>query len=270
MDHGRFAAVVGCEDCGLMAIRPWPEKEKLTTYYCEVVDETYATLEPFRRMTYSRALKKLRRVGFDWRRGTRVFEVGCYTGVFLDEARRRGWSVSGCEPSRWAHERASERLGNGVVHNLPLEEIEPSRVGLVDVVFMWDVVEHLYMPWRDLGRAGEILRPGGWLVLTTMRSDAMIARVLGRRWPWIMPMHLWYFTQRSLTHMLSAAGFKPKVFTSYSHVVSVGYLLSKVAAAFGRAQSAQNYSGSIFQIPVPVNLRDFMLVVAERIPSLPA
>lgn len=265
-DHGRFEAVVGCQGCGLMTIRPWPDRQKLAAYYSEVVDKTYAALESFRRRTYSRALGKLARAGFDWRPGTRVFEVGCYTGVFLDEARRRGWTVSGCEPSRWAFERASGRLGNGVVHNLSVEELEPRAVGAVDVVFMWDVIEHLYTPWRELERVAEFLRPGAWLVLTTMRSDAMIARLLGRRWPWIMPMHLWYFTRSTLNRLLSAAGFEARLFTTYSHVVSLGYVLDKLAAMLGRTPKGAVRPGPIAEIPLPVNLGDFMLVVAERAP----
>ena len=74
----------------------------------------------------------------------------------------------------------------------------------------------------------------------------------------------------TLKHMLWASGFEPKMFGSYAHVVSLGYLFSKVAAVFGRAESAKKHSGPIFQIPVPVNLGDFMLVVAERIPPFPA
>ena len=40
-----------------------------------------------------------------------MLDLGCWVGFLLDEARRRGWSVTGVEPSEFASRFARERLG---------------------------------------------------------------------------------------------------------------------------------------------------------------
>ena len=52
------------------------------------------------------------------------------------------------------------------------------------------------------------LRPGGVLVVGTPNFDALSRRMLGRDWAVLSPLeHLYYFTETTLTRMLTSAGF---------------------------------------------------------------
>src|SRR5205807_2536757 len=52
-------------------------------------------------------LKKIGRLGA---RPGALLDIGCAAGFFLDEARRRGWDVRGCELSEYAQTYARDTL----------------------------------------------------------------------------------------------------------------------------------------------------------------
>jgi hypothetical protein len=41
-----------------------------------------------------------------------------------------------------------------------------------------------------------------------MDIDSLFSRVMGPKWPWLMEMHIYYFSQRTLAAMLRKAGFQ--------------------------------------------------------------
>jgi SAM-dependent methyltransferase len=226
LEHGRFGRIVQCRSCTLSFRSPREDDETLARLYAEVEDVVYAEQEAGRVATFERALDRLElRVPA---RGS-LLDVGCYTGVFLDVAARRGWRTSGIEPSRWAAARARARG-----HRLLGTSLSAATVPAASqsVVTLWDVIEHLPDPLRELRRARAALEPGGHLAVSTIRRDALAARVLGRRWPWYMRMHLVYFTKRTLRRAIEQAGFEILSIERYAHIVTVGYLARKLGALF--------------------------------------
>jgi SAM-dependent methyltransferase len=222
LDHGTFGRIVDCRRCGLRFRNPREDDATILAAYADVEDPVYLANEGSRVLTFERSLDRLEAQVSS--RGALV-DVGCYTGVFLDVAARRGWRVTGVEPSRWASEVARRRghavrTGTLAAAGLP--------ASCADVVTLWDVLEHCVDPLRDLIAARELARPGGYLALSTVNVDAWIARVLGRRWPWYMRMHLCYFTPATLRTILRRAGWRPLALERYVHVVSWDYLFLKV------------------------------------------
>jgi hypothetical protein len=70
--------------------------------YEETADPAYLEQRESRRRTYARELDRLERHA----PGHELLDVGCHSGFFLEQARERGYRVSGIEPSRWAVEQA--------------------------------------------------------------------------------------------------------------------------------------------------------------------
>jgi hypothetical protein len=75
-----------------------------------------------------------------------------------------------------------------------------------------------------------------------MDIDSPFARLMGRRWPWLMEMHLYYFTHRTLKAMLDSAGFDLVRAEPQGRFLRLGYLITRirpysalVANALGRA-----------------------------------
>ena len=221
--YGHCGPIVRCLGCGLVRQSPQPQPADLVRAYREVADERYEEEASGRVETFGRALRDLAR----HEPTGRLLDVGCHTGIFLEVARRAGWEACGVEPSRWSADRARARGLQVVDGTLAAAELPE---GSFDVVTMWDVVEHLADPLAELRRARRLLRPGGLLALSTMNVEAWFPRLLGRRWPWYMQMHLYYFTPRTLGRMLERAGFRMVEAVPHRRVVRLAYLVSRLEA----------------------------------------
>jgi SAM-dependent methyltransferase len=184
-----------------------------------VVDPTYVRFEDARRIAAREVIRRL-----PASRG-RLLEVGCYTGIFLEEAQRAGFDCYGIEPSRAAADLCAQRglrVAQGFVDQpLPWDT-------KFDLVVMWDVMEHLHDPLNAVRCIRELLAPGGEFHFTTVRIDCPFARIVGRRWPWFMPMHLIYFERESIEHMMRLAGFEECSIRNHFHYSQIRYLEKKL------------------------------------------
>ena len=97
----------------------------------------------------------------------------------------------------------------------------PDDIGPFDVITLWDVLEHFYDPVDELRRIYALLRPEGTFLFSTLMIDNWFARLLGKRWPWLMDMHLFYFTEPTLHDMLRQTGFAVMESRNYCHMVNL-------------------------------------------------
>jgi 2-polyprenyl-3-methyl-5-hydroxy-6-metoxy-1,4-benzoquinol methylase len=109
--------------------------------------------------------------------GARALDVGCGSGVFLAELEARGAAVEGADldDGNVLYARRNHGL---TVHKRPLSSAFWSeRRGAYDLVTLWDVVEHLDFPARNLREAALLLKPGGYLMLDTPCRDGVFHRI---------------------------------------------------------------------------------------------
>jgi SAM-dependent methyltransferase len=264
LDHGAFGQIVACDACGIQFRSPREDDATILSYYAGVEDTVYQENEAARVATFTKALRRLE--AHVPVRGP-LLDVGCYSGVFLDVAASRGWSVVGLEPSRWAAEAARKK--GHEVHSGTLEATPLPR-GHFAVATMWDAIEHYADPVKELRLARGVVRDGGYLVLSTMRSDAWVVRLLGRRWPWYMRMHLYYFTPRTLERALQLAGWQLVHLHGYSHVVTWDYLMLKLGPYAPRASAAGRRLLKRLRLSdrtISIGLGDFMTAYARKVPA---
>lgn len=207
---GRFR-LVRCQRCGLMRQNPRLKWESLQHYY----PEDYSAYEPIIQAEQSRWKRLDRRYGMRKRLraierfqpGGRLLDAGCGTGVFLAEAQRTGrWDLTGLDPSAGAASYVRQHL------QIPMVEARFAEADLppdsFDVITMWNVLEHLDYPIRDLRRARALLREDGWLIFSIPNVESLEARVFGSFWlGWDLPRHLYLFPRRQLRIILAELGF---------------------------------------------------------------
>jgi len=256
--HGQHPPIWRCRSCGLLFQWPMPDSDQLLKTYADVEDPLYVGERDNRYHTFRRVLAELGPP-----RSRRLLDVGAYCGYFVDVACEGGFRAEGAELSSWAVGQA--RQAGLTVHNQTVSERAASG-DRYDVVTLWDVAEHLADPRAELTAARELLTPGGSLHLSTIDAGSRVAHMMGRHWPWLMDMHLYYFDRRNIARLLEQAGFQVERIRRYTHFVSVDYLLSKVGAAFPAvdavAESIRTVSPERWR--VPMNLGDNMHVVARR------
>jgi len=224
LQHGDFTNIVQCSRCGLFYENPREPEEIIEMRYEQVEDAVYEREREGRVRTYGAMMPGIEKYS---RPPGRVLDIGCYLGVFLDVARERGWQTVGVEPSAWAAGRTRQRGHEVISAPLRRSNLPPASF---DLITLWDVIEHLHDPLGQLREIHTLLRPGGTFALTTMDTGSLYAKMCGRRWPWYMRMHLFYFTRGTLARMLEEAGFEVLEINHAKRIVSLRYFLEKAAA----------------------------------------
>jgi 2-polyprenyl-3-methyl-5-hydroxy-6-metoxy-1,4-benzoquinol methylase len=95
----------------------------------------------------------------------RTLELGCAHGGFVSLMRFAGYDATGLELSPWIANYARMTFDVPVVQG-PVEQ-QPIEPGSLDVIALFDVMEHLPDPLATLGHCASLLRPDGILMVQT-------------------------------------------------------------------------------------------------------
>jgi 2-polyprenyl-3-methyl-5-hydroxy-6-metoxy-1,4-benzoquinol methylase len=228
-DYGEHYRIVQCKRCGFVYANPHADPSDVLKAYEGVVDPLYLQERVGREVTFREHLRTLHRITGE-PAGRRLLDVGAYVGVFVEMAREMGWNAEGIEPSSWAVAHARERglpvtkgtLGSG---GFPDESFE--------VITLWDVIEHFDDPMTELRHVFRLLKPGGVVVIHTIDIGSLTAQVMGGRWPFLMEMHIMFFSRATLRDMLQRVGFSYMNDHTQGRYLRLGYLAGRVTAAFG-------------------------------------
>lgn len=161
-------------------------------------------------------------------------DVGCAFGGLVRAAGDFGYRAQGLDLSAYAV-REGRRTG------LNLRQGELTTAGLsagsFDIVTLIEVLEHLPAPREVFARLGEIIRPGGLLVIQTADFQGLQARLAGSSYHYYLPGHLHYYSARTLKRFLRGSGFSsPRLFRP----VDFG-LLPKLRKSRGSFQGPGDY-----------------------------
>lgn len=160
-------------------------------------------------------------------RAGRWVDLGCGAGELLERAAAQGlagWGLDRVEAS------AARVLADGRAALVAdLERPLPFRDGALDGVALIEAIEHVARAEALVDELRRVLRPGGWLLLTTPNVAHWNYRVraLTGHPPKQEGYHLRFFTRATLARLLGERGFRPDGDASYGRVP----LLSRLAAA---------------------------------------
>lgn len=221
--------IVKCLQCGLMYVNPRLKPELIFKGYSEGSDETFVSQAPYRVNTFKRSLKQVHKLlpaEMRARLGTKnkpkILDVGTAGGSFLKAAKDAGWDVYGIEPNKWLCNWAKKNYGIKVDQgDLFTQKYKDKSF---DVVTLWDVLEHVPDPKKVLIECNRILRPGGVLVVNYPDMGSSIAKLMGRKWVFILTVHLFYFTPKTIRKILNITGFDVMAMRPHIQRLSMGYL----------------------------------------------
>jgi len=205
-EWGTEFTIVRCDVCGLVYTNPRRFAVEHDDYFKEMYLSTIernGRLDPDIEMLYRNTARRMEA----WLHSGRLLDIGCAMGHFMNFARARGWEVCGVESSRYAADWGFEHFGLRIHPVSVLAEAEfPS--GYVDAAVMNEVIEHLPDPAATLAETYRILKPGGWITVTTPNFTCYRSQLMKQDWGPIIPSgHLYYFTGDTLDRMLRKAGF---------------------------------------------------------------
>lgn len=252
-------AVVKCGACGALHLSPLPSLEVLralynNNYYRDpclqhgYLDYSAAHREVTK--TYTRRLSYLRRrlAPPPSERRRAVHELGAALGHGLDLARDLlNADVSASDVSAEAVEHCRRRGFSASISD-GFGVSAGFAPGSIDVMYAFDVIEHLpSIPVFRAWLAG-VIRPGGVFFLTTPDMDHPLNRLLGRRSPSIkIPQHLSYFTARTLQRALAPEFVLQDSAWDFS-CAELGLLLSRLGHVAGLPALSWQF-GPAFWVP---------------------
>lgn len=133
----------------------------------------------------------------------RILDVGCGLG-FLLSALQESWERHGVEVSEFATQHAAEW---GAIHHGELSSAGYPDA-YFDVVVLYHVIEHMPDPIAALRKVGQILKPGGVLLIGTPNFDSGCARLFGARYRLLHDRtHISLFNADSVHRLLRDHGF---------------------------------------------------------------
>lgn len=260
--------LVQCASCGFVtADVSLSEREQAALYgpdYFHGQEYLDYTLErDALRANFQARLKTMKAVD-DAFGGSRLLEVGCSYGYFLDLVRDEVQAATGIDVA--AHAVASARAELGVDARAgSYLDVHYDRP--FDWIVMWDTIEHLLRPDRFIAKAAADLRPGGFLAFTTGDIGSLNARLRGRRWRMIHPpTHLHYFSVKTAQRLLTVHGFET---VHVSHPGALRSLRSILYIVLALRMGRPHWYERVARLPIarlsiPLNLGDIMFIIARR------
>ena len=205
---GTFSVAV-CSDCGTGWTLPEVPAEELDAYY----PASYGFLQPtpfqrrIQRILVDRALEHRPLAALAQAPPGELLDVGCGRGDLGAAFSRRGWRVSGVEPSP---EACAVARAQGVDARTGTLDTVSFDDGRFDAVVMRHSLEHVPHPLADLERVSRLLRTGGLLAVSTPNFDSWERRRFGSSWFHLdLPRHRTHFTPSSLRLALTKTGLEP-------------------------------------------------------------
>lgn len=230
-DQKLFEQVVQCTHCNVVYLNPRLSASSIVEAYAEGEDPGFISQDSMRVRTFTKALRRLsNQYQIPLIDTTKLLDIGCAAGAFLRAAQILGLSVIGLEPNKWMSEYAQRTHGldvrSGTLSDHVFSDAE------FDIVSLWDVIEHVPDPAKELREIHRILKRDGLLVVNYPDFGSMPARVLGRKWPFLLSVHLTYYTPQTITKQLTEAGFTVLDIQKHWQTLELGYVLHRMIPYF--------------------------------------
>jgi 2-polyprenyl-3-methyl-5-hydroxy-6-metoxy-1,4-benzoquinol methylase len=195
-----------CKNCTLVFQFP-QQKEKIEKFYQDEYYSAERPLEQFSNYFINEKDKEVLRRIKRYKHCGSLLDIGAGYGVFVKNAKEKGFQASGIDPNMnsvtIAHQRFNIHLDCGFFD-------ENYKKGTsFDVITLFHVIEHVLDPNQLIKNVKSKLNEGGLLVIETPNIRSFNAIRMKEKWPFVLPdEHLFCFSFKSLNNVLKTNGFR--------------------------------------------------------------
>jgi SAM-dependent methyltransferase len=266
--QSRLPGLFACEQCGFVSADLSIPDEELARLYGQNYFQggeygNYLDDEAALKLNFRHRISDLQQIVPSFERCS-VFEIGCAYGFFLELVAPCVEHAAGIDISESAVRYAREvrgvdaQSGNYLTTRIPRS---------VDIIVMWDTIEHLKRPDLFIAKAAHDLAAGGHLAFTTGDIGSFNARLRGRRWRMIHPpTHLHYFSVPTVSRLLERNGFEVVHVSHPGYARFIRYILYILLVREWKLErlyrAIEKWKG--LDLRFTLNLRDIMFVVARK------
>ncbi|HJH55529.1 MAG TPA: class I SAM-dependent methyltransferase [Brachyspira hyodysenteriae] len=258
-----------CPNCTLEFMYPQTSDEELNKIYfsseyptCSFdngIDENPIT--KMKRKTFNNILKKI----LPYCSSGNLLDIGCSSGILLEEAKLLGFDVYGLEISEYASNIAKKRIGSDRIYNGTLETSNFNK-NFFNVITMIDVIEHVRNPIETLKYVKNILNStGGYILITTPNTYSFTNKIMGSKWTHYNSEHLFYFNKLSIKKLCDICGYELIYCSSFAKTMRLDYMYYQMK---GHCHSfVSNVINIVSNIPIiskinfPIFTGDFVVIL---------
>lgn len=194
-----------CIDCEAIWLCPQPKPEVLKRFYNGVYEffiQEIALKNGWSANWFDPVAKKLKQMTPN--KSPLLVDIGCGLGDFMRAAKKAGFTTLGLDLNKTCVKHINEHGGTAL--NMTIEGLGWSEI---DVITIWETIEHVPDPAATLSKIHSVLKSGGILGLSTVNHNSLNARILGSRWRSFAPIeHLYSFTPKGIGLLLNKCGFE--------------------------------------------------------------
>lgn len=197
----------------------------------------------------------------------RLLDAGCALGFLLEIAQKKGFEVSGLDVSTYAVKIARKKFGKWIYYSSLSKAKLPHKY--FDAITLFDLIEHLKKPREDLRNLRNSLKNDGLLIIQTGDAGSAWARILGKNWHFYAPpQHLFFFNQKTITQLLTQAGFEVLKIEKHGKWVSLRYLFHMMRyiqkQSIGDFLYSKVSNNKMGKFPLYLKFYDNMIVYAKK------
>lgn len=198
-----------CTRCQFVVTTPRPDNTDLNRYY---KSPNYTSHNTNANSVIDNAYMLAREYTIRWKLNILIkynslaeqslLDVGCGTGQFISYCKRKGWKITGVEPTIDARQKAISLTSH--------EEIYES-LELVDqqfsIITLWHVLEHIPDLKLTIAELGKKLKDNGTLIIALPNHKSWDAALYREDWAgYDVPRHLWHFNRDNINQLLASFG----------------------------------------------------------------
>ncbi|MEE9361247.1 MAG: class I SAM-dependent methyltransferase [Cellulophaga sp.] len=191
--------IVQCNNCGVTFSNPQIEIDyKSHSKYIQ----NHLKNEVGRRKTAQWRIEQIKK----YCESGRLFEIGCSAGLFIDEARKAGFDVSGSELNKDAVSYARKELDLTVHDKVDLSKINNEKKW--DVIVMFNLLEHIPKPMEFLSYVTEnMLSENGIMVIEVPHIFTLHSKIAGTKGQHLSMAHYFYYSAKIMENLIDKIGF---------------------------------------------------------------
>ena len=235
---------------------------KFEDNYKVVVDFAYLNQFKFKKTSFTLFLEKIKN---HLNKNCTVLEIGAYYGVLGKLIQPLVKEYTGLELSKHASDYSKNNSNLNII-NQSIKEYSKNNKKY-DIIIMTDVIEHSDKPFELLSLIEKSLNKNGKLILSTFNFDSLFSKIMGNNYPWIIPMHKYYFSNTTLKNALTESKLELFDIQNDTRIISLEYLLQKfniLAPSFNFIFNFFLKFNFIKKIQVRINLFDLKIYFAVK------
>jgi len=211
--------LVTCNDCKMIYENPRYPEAVIIAGYMSSDEAGHDSQRPMRIASFYNALKA-NKANLP-KPGAKVLDIGTAGGAYLEAATKFGYEAWGMEPSQMLVAEGKKRglkIEQGTIDS---HKFQP---GTFDLVSLWDVLEHVVDAKACLRECRRLLKPDGVLLLNYPDIGTGMAKAAGKKFWWILSVHIHHFDHKSVVNICEKTGFNVISQKPYWQTLEFGYL----------------------------------------------